>query len=237
MFRVAQHANAHKEYVAWYQQSQKSSVARTSSGKESTDEFQCRSVTSIVVVSRKKSRSRANWVIISHFKGNGHLETDFPDTSVPICLAWGQRRGRGIGPWRVHVPNHVRELCDGCFKGCSNLRCVTFGSSSSLERIGVSCFEDSGVEEVSIPDSVRELCDECFAGCTKLRRVTFSSLSSLERIGAACFWDIGVEEVCIPDSVRELCAGCFKKCSNLRRVTFGSSSSLERIGVACFTDR
>ena len=30
------------------------------------------------------------------------------------------------------------------------------GSSSSLERIGVSCFEESGAEEVSIPDGVRE---------------------------------------------------------------------------------
>ena len=36
---------------------------------------------------------------------------------------------------------------------------MNFGSSSSLERIGVSCFVYSGVEGVSIPDGVRELCD------------------------------------------------------------------------------
>ena len=34
---------------------------------------------------------------------------------------------------------------------------MTFGSSSSLERIGVSCFDGTGVEAVSIPDSVCEL--------------------------------------------------------------------------------
>ena len=87
----------------------------------------------------------------------------------------------------VCIPDSVRELCDSCFQECGSLRCVTFGSSSSLERIGVSCFEGSGVEEVSIPDSVRELCDNCFRGCRDLRRVTFGSSSSLERIGFRAF--------------------------------------------------
>ena len=61
---------------------------------------------------------------------------------------------------------------------------MNFGSSS-IERIGVSCFEDSGVEDVSIPDGVCELCDRCFEGCERLGRVNFGSSSSLERIG---FW-------------------------------------------------
>ena len=111
---------------------------------------------------------------------------------------------------------------------------VTFGASSSLERIGVECFQETGVEEVSIPDGVRELCDRCFCECKKLRRVTFGSSSSLERIGGACLWFSGLEEVSIPDGVRELCDGCFAGCKKLRRVTFGSSSSLERIGFGAF---
>ena len=84
---------------------------------------------------------------------------------------------------------------------------MTFGSSSSLERIGVSCFEDSGVEKVSLPDGVRELCDRCFSGCRRLRRVNFGFSSSLERIGVSCFAS-----------------------RDLPRVRFGSSLSLERIG-------
>lgn len=39
---------------------------------------------------------------------------------------------------------------------------VTFGALSSLEQIGVCCFQGSGLEEVIIPDSIRELCDDCF---------------------------------------------------------------------------
>ena len=37
----------------------------------------------------------------------------------------------------VCVPDSVRELCDGCFKGCRSLQPVTLGPSSSLEWIGV----------------------------------------------------------------------------------------------------
>ena len=61
-----------------------------------------------------------------------------------------------------------------------------FGSSSSFEPIGVSCFELSGVEEASTPDGVRESCDCCFQWCRNLRRVTFGSLSSLDLVDA-CF--------------------------------------------------
>ena len=39
---------------------------------------------------------------------------------------------------------------------------MTFGPFSSLERIGVSCFELTEVEEFAVPDCVRELCDSCF---------------------------------------------------------------------------
>ena len=65
---------------------------------------------------------------------------------------------------------------------------MTFGSCSSLERIGDYCFGSSGVEEVSIPDSVREMCDYCFSWCESLHRVNFGSSSSLERIGFQVFW-------------------------------------------------
>ena len=51
----------------------------------------------------------------------------------------------------VCVPDGVRELCDGCFSGCSSLRRVTFGACSSLERIVVDWIQKTGVEEVSVP--------------------------------------------------------------------------------------
>ena len=152
------------------------------------------------------------------------------------------------------IPVRVRELCDGCFKGCKSLRRVAFCSPSSLERIGVEAFGAildrwgksirCSITKICIPDSVRELCDGCFRGCSSLRHVTFGSSPSLERIGIEAFGVLeegrgkstpcGIVEISIPNSVRELGDGCFKGCKSLRRVTFGSSSSLERIGFHAF---
>ena len=129
--------------------------------------------------------------------------------------------GRALQQQRdVSIPNNVDELCDCCFEGCESLRRVTFGSSSSLERIGVCCFALSGVEEVRIPDSVRELCDRCFYGCRSLRRVTFGSSSSLEWIGVSCFDGSGIEDVIIRENVRALCNRCFSWCKRLLNALF-----------------
>ena len=98
---------------------------------------------------------------------------------TPIYIVYAHRANSGLcwsSTWvgralqrlrHVSISNNVRELCDRCFQGCLSLRRVTFGCCSSLERIGVSCFEGSGVKEVSIPDDVRELCDCClmFVSC------------------------------------------------------------------------
>ena len=168
---------------------------------------------------------------------------EFTRTPVYIVCAHGANSGLCLSStWvgrlqqleEVSIPNNVGELCDRCFYECKSLRRVTFGSFSSLERIGDSCFLGSRVEEVSIPDGVRELGNCCFYDCKSLRRVNFGSSSSLERISDSCFEFSRVEEVRIPDGVRELCDRCFFWCDSLRRLNFGSSSSLERIGESCF---
>ena len=104
----------------------------------------------------------------------------------------------------MNLATCVGELCDCGVGWCSSLRCVTFGPSSSLERIGVSCFEESGVEEFAVPNSVRELCDRCFQGCEGLHRVTFGSSSSLERIGDYCFGGVRLVGFETPPSVRHI---------------------------------
>ena len=101
----------------------------------------------------------------------------------------------------ISIPDSVCELCDCCFKDCRSLQRVTFGPSSSLQRIGVSCFEESGVEEFAVPDSVRELCDRCFLGCLRLRRVTCGPSSSLEWIGDYCFTGPGLVGLELPGSL------------------------------------
>ena len=101
-----------------------------------------------------------------------------------------------------------------CFRWFSHLRRVTFGPSSSLERIGVSCFEWSGIEEVFISNSVRELCDRCFERCSRLRRVTFGPSSSVERVGGLCFCGCSLVEFKMPASVRAIGGGAFSECAS-----------------------
>ena len=113
------------------------------------------------------------------------------------------------------VPDGVRELCDCCFKGCSSLCRVTFGPSSSLERIGVSCFERTKVKEFAVPDSVRELCKSCFYECWSLRRVTFSPSSTLERISDYCLGGSGRVGFETPPSVRHIGRSIFSVRSQL----------------------
>ena len=134
----------------------------------------------------------------------------------------------------VVVPNDVRELPDGCFRGRASLKRISFEQNSALERIGFCAFRETGVEEVIIPDSVRELCEGCFVGCRNLRRVTFGQNSVLDRIEDYTFKETGLEELHIPSRVRELGYRCFSECISLIRVTFGSVSQLERIGGGSF---
>ena len=188
--------------------------------------------------------SRRKWEIAYLFARYGRISGEFGDAAMYLVYTpkvdsrFYRERG-WIVDYREHfryaaLPNNVRELCDKCFYRCTALHRVIFGCSSSLERIGVSCFAYSSIREVSVPDAVRELCDQCFYRCKRLHRVTFGCSSSLERIGAEWMRHTRVEEVSIPDKVCELCDKCFYRSRSLHRVTFGSLSSLERVGVSCF---
>ena len=143
----------------------------------------------------------------------------------------------------ISIPDSVRELCDDCFKGCWSLRRVTFGPSSSLERIGARCFYGCALVECEIPASVRAIGGGAFGECALTGGIvcrdgcSFRALDGLVLSDdlSICFSSYGVlSSVCVPDCVRELCDGCFKGCWSLRRVTFGPCSSLERIGFRAF---
>ena len=134
---------------------------------------------------------------------------------------------------RLSIPDSVVELCDGCFKYCQRLRCVTFGAFSNLERIGAEAFCASAITELFIPDTVRCFGEKCFAECD-LSRIIFGASSKLELISKGAFSLTRVQQLSIPDSVRELGDQCFCKSGNMRTIKFGDSSRLERIGNLCF---
>ena len=131
-------------------------------------ELKCEAMTNVVVTSRRRGEIPRTISGVCQF-----AESECQYKSVPIYLVGAEICGVLCrNDWRaflgqiceVSIPNNVSELCEDCFKGCKGLQRVTFGPSSSLERIGAWCFEGSGVEEFAVPDSVRELCECCFKG-------------------------------------------------------------------------
>ena len=139
-------------------------------GPEVTDAFMA--TTTVELLSDSSNRKLEIAGILSH---HDRVPRGRQFTGAPMHVVYASRKLASSGLcWSemyagcaleqlqdMSIPNHVRELCDRCFCWCNSLRRVTFGSSSALERIGVSCFWGSDIEEMSIPDGVREMGERC----------------------------------------------------------------------------
>ena len=58
---------------------------------------------------------------------------------------------------RISVPGLVQLIGNGAFRGCTTLKCVTFQSPSSLERIGENAFSETSLREFASPSAVKEI--------------------------------------------------------------------------------
>ena len=142
----------------------------------------------------------------------------------------------------IYIPDSVQELCKDGFYGCKNLARVTFGERSSLMSIGVGCFCDSGLSQISLPASVLAVggCafsarQQCHMICDSNSSFTVVDCLLLSKDGRACYGCVGgLDEVSIPDSVESICEECFSGCRSLVSVRFGPASSLKWIGNKAF---
>ena len=89
------------------------------------------------------------------------------------------------------VPASVKEIGEGAFCKCRELREITFEDGSQLRTIGKRCFEQSGLEEVFLPKSLQCVGEAAFSDCDRLEAVYLD-----DECGACLF---GAE---IPDSTR-----------------------------------
>ena len=100
----------------------------------------------------------------------------------------------------MSIPDNVVEVGKGCFSECRSLRSVTFGASSTVERICEWAFRKTSLECLSIPDSVVEVGNWCFYDCKSLQSVTFGVSSQLERFCADAFYKTNIETPSLPFS-------------------------------------
>ena len=111
-----------------------------------------------------------------------------------------------------------------------------------LERIGIECFWEGGIEELILPESVREIGAGAFRCCGKLETVQLNE--GLEKLGAIeiiseetyqgnVFYESAIEEITLPSTLKRLEPETFKRCRDLRKVVI--PNGVEYIGEECFT--
>lgn len=94
----------------------------------------------------------------------------------------------------------VRVVGTDAFKNHTNLQEIKL--PAHLARLSTSCFENTGLSEVTFPDSLRQIAKKAFAECKELR------------------------EVNLPDGLLVIGDGAFKNCKKLRKIHIGSDTQL-----------
>jgi hypothetical protein len=128
------------------------------------------------------------------------------------------------------------RLGDSAFKGCTNLKTVTFypkvgeaedGHDLRFRIIEKACFQDcKHLEAIEIPDSVGFIHESAFRACRQLKTVTLPP--GITEVAVTCFKDCSaLEEIEIPHHVRIIQSGAFDLCRSLRKVTFGRGPNNE----------
>ena len=68
-----------------------------------------------------------------------------------------------------------------------------------MERLGQSCFQESGLTKVEIPAKVKVLEQHTFNSCSSLKTVSLPD--GLQVISEGCFYSCGLKELVIPQNV------------------------------------
>ena len=115
------------------------------------------------------------------------------------------------------IPNTVKEIGDGAFRGCISFdKHLTL--SKNLTKIGKEAF--SGCKKLigylTIPNTVTEIGDNAFYGCEGLNAYLTIS-DKLQRIGNYVFYGCSrlIGDLTIPNSVTEIGAYAFYNCGGL----------------------
>lgn len=153
------------------------------------------------------------------------------------------------------VPEGVRVIAEGVFRGCTELRGITF--PESVERIGPEAFADCDhLERVQLPDALQRICGDAFRGCRALREIAipdgcsdmgwsvFQDCSALDHVvlpkslhsvSRRMFCNCtSLEEVVIPEAVTSLDMQAFYGCTGLKRIVL--SRNTYTVGKEAFSE-
>lgn len=135
----------------------------------------------------------------------------------------------GRGEDSFSIPSHVTKIGDMAMGYTENLASVTIGDS--VQELGASAFQNSGITSVVIPDSVTAVGDFTFFHCPWLERVTFGKglIETSYQMFRECD---ALRQIDFGDGLQNLHAHTFAYCGSLLEVEL--PASVRMMGVGCF---
>lgn len=131
------------------------------------------------------------------------------------------------------IPNGIKSVKQGAFKGYDKLKSVTFPSEiTEIEALAFSgC---TGLSNITLPESITTIENGVFSNCSNLTSITIPN-------GVTSIWDRAFSDcsnltsIAIPSSVKKIGGGAFYKCEKLTNITIpeGVSSIEESLFSGC----
>ncbi len=130
---------------------------------------------------------------------------------------------------KVYLPNGLKRIASGTFKGCGCLHDLFI--PDSVEEIGESAFEDCDLKTIHLSNSLTRIEDFLFKGCRRLEKVFLSD--NIESIGAGAFKGChSLKKPWLPGRLRIIGEEAFADCRSVTEVRI--SERTEVIGKDAF---
>lgn len=111
----------------------------------------------------------------------------------------------------VTIRGQVNYIYDAAFKGCTNLKRLSF--KPCLEQIRGEAFMGSGLEKIDLGGKVKYIEGAAFKNCVHLKTVT--GLESVVTIPEECFAGSGLETIKVPVATAYVYPSAFNDCQLL----------------------
>lgn len=133
----------------------------------------------------------------------------------------------------VVIPETVKNLGDGVFFRCKNLKSVTI-KGTKLTEVPYLMVAESGMESFAVPEECNKICAYAFYGAEKLTKVTFTENSKCSVIDYRAFMGSALEEITIPATVENISSQAFRNATKLKKITFAENSVYEKVEFCTF---
>lgn len=172
----------------------------------------CESLTKIDLPS--KLRSIGGYA----FKKTGLQTIEIPDSVVSL----GTSAFSESALVEIYLPDGIKTIPSACFRGCKELRNITFSSSISYieEYAFGGCI---ALQELTLPENLEKIGDGAFGACSALKKISLPE--NLKSLGDAFGSCESLTELRIPSGVKSISADILWYCPKLSKLTIGKGLS------------